>query len=217
VPAPCARSETMNPRRCFPFVPLVPLVLGAVVLSARASHAEGTLLSDDTWDVTSCGCLAIDGGLVVGFPAALPTGLSTGVGAGITYGHTLAGGGRIAWSTATESTTAWQVTHSDLRLRATGGLQHTEGRGTFGLRLGVGGTLVHESRLRSQGMRAGLTGDQLSTSTFAFLPAIDLDLVVGLHVAGPWVLVISGGPTADVLAGKLHGGWNAEVGVAWHP
>ncbi len=194
-----------------------PSVVAAILLSARASLADGTLLSDDTWDVTSCGCLAIDGGLVVGFPAALPTGLSTGVGGGITYGHDLAGGARIAWSTATESTPAWTVTHSDLRLRATGAVQHTAGRGTFGLRLGAGGTLVHEARVRNQGMRAGLTGDQLEMSTFALLPALDLEVVVGLHIAGPWVFAVSGGPTAELVSGHVHGGWNAALGVAWHP
>jgi hypothetical protein len=187
------------------------------LLTARRSDADGTLLSDDTWDVTSCGCLAIDGGLVVGFPAALPTGMSTGVGGGITYGHDLAAGGRIAWSTATESTGAWQVTHSDLKLRVTGAVQHTAGRGTFGLRLGAGGTVVHESRVRSQGMRAGLTGADLETSAFAFVPAIDLDAVVTLHVSGPWALVVSGGPTIESLSGSLHGGWSAALGVAWHP
>jgi len=41
------------------------------------------VLSDDTWRYHSSGALAVDGGVVVGFPAALPTGMSTGVGLGI--------------------------------------------------------------------------------------------------------------------------------------
>ena len=193
------------------------LAVTGVALAASPSHADGTLLDDDTWNVTSCGCLTVDGGLVVGFPAALPTGLSRGIGAGVTYGHVLAVGARAAWSTATESTTAWQVTHADLRLRATGSVEHTAGRGTVGLRLGLGGTLVHETRLRSQGMRAGLSGTDLETSTFAMLPAADLEGVVSVHLFGPWLLVVSGGPTFDVHDGAAHAGWNAELGVGWQP
>jgi hypothetical protein len=109
------------------------------------------------------------------------------------------------------------VTHSDLRLRATGGLQKAAGRGTIGLRLGLGGTLVHETRVRNQGMRAGLSGSELEASALRLVPAADLDAVVALHVAGPWLLVTSGGPSVDVLDGKLHAGWSAQLGVAWQP
>lgn len=184
----------------------------------HTSRADsGTLLTDDTWRYRSTGDLAVDGGLVLGFPAALPTGLAKGIGAGVTTGHTLAWGARAAWVTATESSLPWMVTHSDLRLRVTGALQKAAGRGTIGLRLGVGGTLVHESRVRNQGMRAGLSGSDLETSSFAMLPAADLDAVIALHVAGPWLLVTSGGPSVDVLDGKLHAGWSAQLGVAWQP
>jgi hypothetical protein len=178
---------------------------------------DGTLLGDDTWRYRASGKVAVDGGLVVGFPAALPTGLATGVGVGVTAGHTLAWGGRVSWVTATESSLPWTVTHSDLRLRITGGLQATPGRGIIGLRLGLGGTLVHETRVRNQGMRAGLMGSELETSSFAMLPAADLDAVVALHIAGPWLLMTSGGPSLDVLDGKLHAGWSAELGIAWQP
>jgi hypothetical protein len=109
------------------------------------------------------------------------------------------------------------VTHSDLRLRVTGALQKAAGRGTLGLRLGLGGTLVHESRVRNPGMRAGLSGSELESSAFAMLPAADLDAVVALHVVGPWLLVTSGGPSIDILDRKLHAGWSAQLGVAWQP
>jgi hypothetical protein len=109
------------------------------------------------------------------------------------------------------------VTHSDLRLRVTGGVQRAAGRGTIGLRLGVGGTLVHETRNRNQGMRAGLTGSDLHNSAFRMLPAADLDAIIALHVAGPWLLVTSGGPSIDLLDGKAHAGWTAQLGVAWQP
>jgi len=194
------------------------VVLAFCVGLPHTSHADdGALLSDDTWRYKSAGDLAIDAGLVVGFPAALPTGLSTGVGAGVAKGRTLAWGARAAWVTATESSLAWTVTHSDLQLRVTGAVQKSAGRGTLGLRLGLGGTLVHESRVRNQGMRAGLTGSELETSAFAMLPAADLDAVLAVHIAGPWLLVTSGGPSVDVLDKKLHAGWSAQLGVAWQP
>jgi hypothetical protein len=182
------------------------------------SRADTTaLLTDDTWRYHSDGDVAVDGGLVVGFPAALTTGLARGVGAGVTVGRWLAWGARASWLTATESSLPWTVTHSDLRLRLTGALQKSAGRGTIGLRLGLGGTLVHESRVRNQGMRAGLTGSELENGAYMMLPAADLEAVVALHVAGPWLLVTSGGPSLDVLDGRLHGGWTAQLGVAWQP
>lgn len=185
--------------------------------SRSAAADDGALLSDDTWRYRSTGDVAVDGGLVLGFPAALPTGLSTGVGAGVSAGRTVAVGARAAWVTATESSLPWTVTQSDLRLRLTAALQATPGRGIVGLRLGLGGTLVHETRVRNQGMRAGLSGSDLETSAFAMLPAADLDAVVALHIAGPWLLVTSGGPSIDRVDGKFHGGWTAELGVAWQP
>ncbi|MBA3503818.1 MAG: hypothetical protein H0T65_25880, partial [Deltaproteobacteria bacterium] len=126
-------------------------------------------------------------------------------------------GARVGWVTATESTMAWRVTHSDLRLRASGALQHALGRGTVGARLAVGGTLVHESRTRNQGERAGLEGDELATSAYAFLPAADLDAVVQLAVAGPWRIVLSGGPSVALVAGSALASWTAQLGVAWQP
>jgi hypothetical protein len=191
------------------------LALGAAY--PRSAAADDALTSADTWHYRSSGELAVDGGLALGFPAALPTGLSTGVAAGVTLGHALTWGARASWVTATESSLPWTVTHSDLRLRVTGGVQTSPGRGTIGLRLGLGGTLVHETRVRNQGMRAGLTGSELENSSLAMLPAADLDAVIALHIAGPWLLVTSGGPSIDLLDGKLHGGWNAELGVAWQP
>ncbi len=195
------------------------IVAGLACLAPRAARADGRLLGDDTFAVRPAGDLAIDGGLVVGFPAALTTGLSTGVGAGVTRecGCWLAWGARASSSSASASSTAWTVTQADLRLRATGSIRHVAGRGSIALRLGVGATVVHEDRLRNQGMRAGLTGRDLEPTAWDTLPAADLDAVVALRVTGPWVLVVSGGPSVDLLAGGLHGGWTAELGVAWQP
>lgn len=183
----------------------------------RAAADDGALLGDDTWAYRSPGDLTVDAGLSIGFPAALPTGMATGAVAGVTSGRRWTWGAHAAWATATESSLAWTVTHSDLRLRIQGGVQATPGRGTIGLRLGLGGTLVHETRRRNQGMRAGLSGSALETSALALLPAADLDGVVMLHIAGPWLLVIAGGPSIDRHDGALHAGWNAELGVAWQP
>lgn len=205
------------------------LVLTSGLAAARQSAADppppadnhgdspALLIATDSWTSSSRGDLVVDGGVIVGVPSALPTGLATGVAAGVQQGGALAVGARIAWSTATESTMAWQVTHDDLRLRATGALQHAIGRGIVGLRLGLGGTLVHESRVRHQGERAGLTGDDLKTSTWRMLPAADLDAVVQLAIAGPWRVVMSGGPSVVMLDGGAHASWTAQLGVAWQP
>lgn len=190
----------------------------AALLVARAAAAEGPTAATDSFAIRTGGPLTIDGGLVLGFPTALPTGLSRGIGGGVTFGACpLRWGARAALVTATESTRAWEVTHSDLRLRVTGSAQRDVGRGSFGLRLGAGGTLVHESRLRAQGMRAGLSGSELETSTFAMVPAADLEAMIGVHVVGPWMLVMSGGPSVALVDGDAHASWTAEIGVAWQP
>jgi hypothetical protein len=190
-----------------------------VCWSARPgiSLADGSLLGDDTWRYRSAGALVVDGGLTVGFPTALSTGLATGVGLGVSHGTTLAWGARASWQTATESSLVWTVTHRDFKLRVTGEAKATAGRGTLGLRAGLGGTLVHESRLRNQGMRAGLSGDELQSTALRLLPAADLDAVIALHVFGPWLLVTTGGPSVAVLDGGLHASWTAQLGVAWQP
>lgn len=195
---------------------LVPVL--ATLLLARAVAAEGPTAASDSFAITGGGPLAVDAGLVLGFPTALPTGLSKGIGGGVTFGNCpLRWGARAAWVTATESTETWEVTHSDLRLRMTGSAQHDSGRGSLGIRLGAGGTLVHESRVRAQGMRAGLTGSELETSAFAMVPAADLEAMVAVRVVGPWLLVMSGGPSIAVIDGDARMSWTAELGVAWQP
>jgi hypothetical protein len=203
-------------------VPHLLLVAAGLAAARQGAAADPpALLSTDSWTPSSRGDLAVDAGVIVGFPAALPTGLSRGAGAGVAKGvagdNTVAIGARIAWVTATESSMAWRVTHDDLRLRATAALQRAVGRGTFGVRLGLGGTLVHESRLRNQGERAGLTGDDLRTSAYELLPAADLDALVQLGIAGPWRVVMTGGPSIVLLDGSVHASWTAQLGVAWQP
>jgi hypothetical protein len=203
----------------------VKLGVALIVTIATASsapqlaHADDRLLTDQTFTVDPPGALVVDAGFVAGLPAALPTGLSTGIGAGVmhTCGCHLAYGALASWSTATASSETWTVTHDDIRLRATGALRTDVGRGSLALRLGVGGTIVHEDRVRNQGMRAGLTGDQLEMTATDTLPAADLDAVVALRIAGPWALEMAGGPTATYFDSHVRGGWTATLGVAWHP
>jgi len=201
------------------------LVLLAVVGMLRggpARAAEGSLLAvplpDDSWPVTSRGRLTADLGLALGAPTALGTGLSTGAAAGVSFGGgLLALGARASWSTATESSIAWTVSQSDIRLRAGAALQHASGRGRMALRLMLGPTLVHESRTRNQGQRAGLTGSELEASAWAARPAADLEAVIALHVAGPWLMMLSGGPSLSLASGTAHAGWLGQLGVGWQP
>ena len=190
-------------------------VLATYGARARADDARRPV--DDDWPVQSTGPLAVDAGLVLALPATWQTGLSSGIGAGVTRGRRLAWGVRGSWSAATESSLVWTVSHDDFRLRAVGVFQQPAGRGVFALRLGLGPTFVYEHRTRNQGARAGLTGSDLESSALAAFPGADLEGVVTLHVVGRWSLTLSGGPTAIVADGALHGGWTAQLGAGWQP
>ena len=201
--------------RCFHHLPTA---VAALALTASAARADdGRRPIDEDWPVQSAGSLAVDAGLVLALPATWQTGLSSGIGAGVTRGRRFAWGVRGSWSTATESSLVWTVSHDDFRLRGVAALQQPAGRGVFALRLGLGPTFVYEHRTRNQGARAGLSGNELETSALAVFPAVDLEGVVTLHILGRWSLVLSGGPTALVADGALHGGWTAQLGVGWQP
>ena len=180
-----------------------------VGLIPAESRGDGSLVAGDVLRVQSSGPLTVDGGLVLALPTALGPGLSTGFGIGITRGHLLAWEARASWSTATESSVPWTVTQSDLRLRVGGVIQHTLGRARVGLRVGVGPTIVHETRLRN--------GSTLETSAFSTLPAGEVDAFVAVHVFGPWLFNMAGGPSAAVNSGSLRGGWVSLIGVGWQP
>ena len=186
-----------------------------LVAGARVAAADGRLIDKDTFAVSSHGPVAVDAGLVVGTPAALPTGLATGAGAGITRTCTcwFAYGARFAWTTVTESSLDWTVTQWDLRARVFGAVHHDLGRGNLALELGVGPTIVHEARTRNQ----AVMGSGLGTSATAALPALDLQLVFAVHVAGPWLAIVHAGPAIDRTDGATRTGWMAGLGVAWQP
>ena len=137
-------------------------VVTALALTASAAWAdEGRRPVDDDWPVQSTGPLAVDAGLVLALPATWQTGLSSGIGAGVTRGRRFAWGVRGSWSSATESSLVWTVSHDDFRLRGVAVVQQPAGRGVFALRLGLGPTFIYEHRTRNQGARAGLTGSDL--------------------------------------------------------
>jgi hypothetical protein len=193
------------------------LIVTAIAVGAPARAVASPAVNDDAlFRVREGGPVTLDAGLALALPVALGTGLSTGVGAGATIGagH-LAWGLRASWSTATVSSIDWTVSHDDIKLRAVGAVQQRAGRGRFALRLGVGPTIVHEARVRNQAMRANLTG--LDTSTFAAAPAADLEAVVALHIAGPWLLTLSGGPSLSVVDGSARWGWTSLLGAGWQP
>jgi hypothetical protein len=192
-----------------------------LVLAGGVAHADGPrLLSDDTFATSSQGTLAVDAALLVASPSALPAGITTGIAAGVTRdcGCTLSYGARASWSSETGSSLTWIVTDQELRLRATAALRHRAGRGTIGLRAAAGATIVYEDRVHQQGVAAGLTGSALENRQFAALPAGELEVVIGLHVAGPWLAIVSAGAQLVIESGGTpHGGFTAQLGVAWQP
>lgn len=188
-----------------------------VLLAAGVGHAEpDRLLGDDTFAVRDGGHYIFDAGLFAAQPSGLPSGISTGIGAGVTRqcGCGLSYGVRASWSTETDWSQFWEVTQWDLRLRAFSQIRYTAGRGILALRLGAGPTFVHEHRIRTQSMESMNT---IESSTLATLPAVDLEGVVGLHVAGPWLAMIAVGPTVEILDSNVRGGWIAQIGVGWQP
>jgi hypothetical protein len=162
-----------------------------------------------------------DAGLLLALPASLQTGMSAGVGAGFLRAATtdgrLAWGARASWSTATEYTLTDTIRNDDLRLRLCLVAQQIVGRGSFGLRLGLGATAVYENITASQGNRAGLTGSALETTKWYLLPAADLEGVVFLRVWHAWGMSLSGGPTAHLRDGSPRYGWSSGLGVLWQP
>jgi hypothetical protein len=186
-----------------------------VLCVTRAASGDG-LTDDDLWRYRSTP-IAVDAGVIAALPAALATGLAKGFGAGVTVGRQLFCGARASWATASERAIGWNVTHADMKLRLTGGAQWTAGRGAFGVRLGLGGTLVHETRERIHGDIAGSLGTLRETTANALLPAADLDGLVSLHVTRGWMMVVAAGPSLTRVEHELRSGWNSYLGVAWQP
>lgn len=186
-----------------------------LALLPAIAHADDRLLSKETFAVTEGGDYQLDAGLVAGLPAALPSGITTGAGVGLTRrcGCLFSYGARLSWSTVEESDQTWIVDHSDYRLRVTGAIRHDAGRGSIALRLGAGATLVHEVRERQQSSRIG---DPMDERAVRLLPALDVEAVLALRIAGPWSAIVAGGPSFDYDR-ALRGGWIGELSIGWTP
>jgi hypothetical protein len=189
------------------------LVLVGALPAARGQDVLGA--------VTTPPQHSLDLGLRLAHPAALQTGMSAGVGLGylraITAGGRLSFGARASWSTATEYSLTNTVRNDDLRLRLCGQVLHPVGRGSFGLRIGLGATAVYESSTVSQGSRAGLTGGDLGTTKWYLLPAGEVEGVVYLRVWHAWGMSLQGGPALHLLDGSARWGWSGGLGVLWQP
>jgi len=70
---------------------------------------------------------------------------------------------------------------------------------------------VYEARTRAQGARAGLCGSDLGSTSWAMLPAADIEAIVVLRIWNSWGMSVSGGPTVH----GLHGGARVAGAVAW--
>jgi hypothetical protein len=195
---------------------LLAATLGSVVLCSVSAQAQ--TLTSARYSPPST---MVDGQLVLALPAALATGLSAGVGVGylrsLTDKGTVAWGARASWSTATEYSRVEAVRNDDLRMRLCGLVQHVAGRGSFGLRLGLGATAVYEARTRAQGTRLGLTDSDLEKTSWYVFPAADLDGIVFLRVWNAWGMSLSGGPTVHLIDGAARTGWSTSLGVSWQP
>ena len=200
-------------RRRWAWTGAVLLVLGGWIPVAHAQEVASAAMPPPK--------NTVEGGLVLALPAALQTGMSAGVGLGYFRAATASGwlawGARISWSTATEYTLADTVRNDDIRLRLCLGVQRIAGRGSFGLRLGVGATAVYEGVTASQGGRAGLSGSALETTKWYLLPAADVEGVVFLRVWHAWGMSLTGGPTLHLLDGSPRYGWTSQLGVLWQP
>jgi hypothetical protein len=187
----------------------------ALVGATRGARADDNL----TLPARAGGPDRVDAGVFIGEPAALPAGIASGVELGVARadGSAFAYGARLAIAGITESSEAFTASDLDIRGRVTAALRHAIGRGELALRLGAGANVVYEDRTRNGGSRAGLMGSALETHTLGTLPAVDLEAVIALHVYGPWLVVASGGPTADVLHGGVYGGFVAGIAIGWQP
>jgi len=51
----------------------------------------------------------------------------------------------------------------------------------------------------------------------ATLPAGEVEAFVALHLFGPWLFTVSGGPSASIDSGNARAGWISMMGVGWQP
>ncbi len=188
-----------------------------VFLAPRSS----AVAQDVTSTVSRLDKNSLGGGLVLARPVSLQTGLSAGVGAdylrAASAGSWFAWGGRASWSTATEYTLTDSVRNDDIRLRLCAVARHVVGRGSFGLRLGMGASTVYEDRIRAQGNRAGLPSGAVEHSSWYLFPGGEVEALVLLRVWNSFGMSLSGGPSLHLIDGAAHAGWATSLGVLWQP
>lgn len=193
-------------------------LLSGVAWLAAAAPASAAEPVDLARPATPAGSVwRLDAGVYTATPAALGTGLSGGVAIGLARSGTWSWGTRLSYSQATEYAPTWAVTHHELRARVNGALQTGLGRGWLGVRLGAGVTTLYETRARAQAARLGAAAAGLDTSTWAALPAAELEGFVALPVYGPVGLGLAAGPTVHVFQGAVVPGWLVQLTGVWWP
>jgi hypothetical protein len=187
-----------------------PVLAIAVLGFSALAHAQ----ADTT--LTSPARNTLDGQLVLAPPAGLSQGMTAGVGAGYTRlatpGGRLAFGARASWATATEFPQGNTDRFDDVRMRVFALIRHAAGRGSLGLRLGLGATLEAETLTRAQSSRLG--SPATNTNWFLF-PAADLEAVVVLRVWESWGMTVNGGPSLHLIDGNASFSWSSGLGVVW--
>ena len=157
-------------------------------------------------------------GVTSALPALLDTGMALGAGAELLTTGTWAWGIQSSVGSAAENSKFWAVSHLEWRLRLLGALQRRVGRGLFGLRLGAGFSLVAETRQRHQAARLGGSLGNLEDSAQSLVPAVDLQVALGLAVLGNWGVSLAVGPSLHLPpSGDPRPGFVGQVGIARLP
>ena len=190
------------------------VVAGLARAAAAAPCPPSATLVGDAPLVAEIGALLGDRGVAVE-PPGCPTIQVAVTGRSDQLTLALEHDGRRIERVVGDAATAATVIESFVRVGASA--HHCAGRGELGVRASVGPTVVFERRDRNQGARAGLEGDALATSAVAVVPAVDLEVVIGVAVMDAWGLRIAAGPSLARVSGAAEVSWLATLGVSWAP
>ncbi len=201
------------------------LLCACALLTMPCHAAEASLASSPTSAVAEAEAPTppvqgahVVGSLLAGKPAVLGTGATMGVGAAWGVAGPVGWGIQSSWSTATEYTPTWTVTHSEWRVRGYGELCHRPGRGLLCVRGQIGTTTLWESRTRDQASRIStLQTGALDTSAVRLMPGAELLASIGLRVYESWGVQLQAGPSAHIYGGSLVNSWVGTLGVVWIP
>jgi len=172
----------------------------------------------------SCPELTLEAGVITALPAILEVGQTLGGQAALTVGYgAFLYGVNASVSEAKEYSQSWRVTHTELRVRALGGVRAAAGRGTWILRLGLGLSLVHEGRVRHDVAEVDAGNVVREESAWAAVPAVDLEGGLVLHLAGAWGIALFLGPTLHFGGatnsgdGGVRWGYSGSASLVWTP